>query len=40
MSKYSKELKLKVVNYYLNNNYSWEYVAKHFNIPAKMTVKK
>ena len=25
MSKYSKEFKLKVVNYYMNNNYSWEY---------------
>lgn len=40
MSKYSEEFKLEVINYYLNNNYGWEYVAKHFNIPAFTTVKK
>ena len=40
MSKYSNEFKLKVVNYYLNNNFGWEYVAKKFNIPAFTTVKK
>ena len=40
MSKYSKEFKLKVVNYYMNNNYSWEYVAKQFDIPAWTTVRK
>ena len=31
---------LEVINYYLNNNYGWEYVAKHFHIPAFTTVKK
>lgn len=40
MSKYSEEFKLKVVNYYLNNHYGWEYVAKQFNIPAWTTVRK
>lgn len=40
MSKYSEEFKLKVVNYYLNNNYGWEYVAKQFNIPGWTTVRK
>ena len=40
MSKYSNEFKLEVVNYYLNNNFGWEYVAKKFNIPAFTTVKK
>lgn len=40
MSKYSEEFKLKVVNYYLNNPYGWEYVAKQFNIPAWTTVRK
>ena len=40
MSKYSKEFKLKVVNYYMNNNYSWEDVAKQFDIPAWTTVRK
>ena len=40
MSKYSNEFKLKVVNYYLNNNYGWEYVAKQFDIPAWTTVRK
>ena len=39
MSKYSKEFKLEVVNYYLNNNYGWEFVAKKFNIPAWTTVR-
>ena len=33
MSKCSEELKLKVVNYYLNNHYGREYVAKQFDIP-------
>lgn len=28
MSKYSSKFKLEVVNYYLNNHCSWEYVAK------------
>ena len=40
MSKYSEEFKLKVVNYYLNNHYGWEYVAKQFDIPAWTTVRK
>ena len=40
MSKYSEEFKLKVVNYYLDNHYGWEYVAKQFNIPAWTTVRK
>lgn len=40
MSKYSNEFKLEVVTYYLNNNYSWNYVANHFNIPAWTTVRK
>ena len=40
MSRYSNEFKLEVVNYYLNNNFGWEYVAKKFNIPAFTTVKK
>ena len=40
MLKYSKEFKLKVVNYYLNNHYGWEYVAKQFNIPVWTTVRK
>ena len=40
MSKYSEEFKLKVVKYYLNNNYGWEYVAKQFDIPAWTTVRK
>ena len=40
MSKYSAEFKLEVINYYLNNNYGWEYVAKYFHIPAFTTVKK
>lgn len=40
MSKYSKEFKLKVVNYSMNNNYSWEDVAKQFDIPAWTTVRK
>ena len=40
MSKYSEEFKLKVVNYYLDNHYGWEYVAKKFNIPAFTTVRK
>ena len=34
MSKYSEEFKLKVVNYYFNNNCGWEHVANKFNIPA------
>ena len=40
MSKYSEDFKLKVVNYYLNNNYGWEFVAKQFDIPAWTTVRK
>lgn len=40
MSKYSKKFKLKVVNYYLKNNYSWQYVADKFDIPACTTVRK
>lgn len=40
MSKYSNEFKLEVVTYYLNNNYGWNYVANHFNIPAWTTVRK
>ena len=40
MSKYSEEFKLKVVKYYLNNIYGWEYVAKQFDIPAWTTVRK
>ena len=40
MSKYSEEFKLKVVNYYLDNHYGWEYVAKQFSIPAFTTVRK
>lgn len=34
MSKYSSKLKLKVVNYYLNNNCSWQYVTDKLDIPA------
>ena len=40
MSKYSEEFKLKVVDYYMNNNYGWEYVSKQFNIPAYMEITK
>ena len=40
MSKYSEEFKLKVVNYYLNNHYGWEGVAKQFDIPSCTSVKK
>ena len=40
MSKYSEEFKFKVVNYYMHNNYSWEYVSKQFNIPSCTTVRK
>ena len=40
MAKYSEEFKLKVVKYYLNNHYGWEYVAKQFDIPAWTTVRK
>ena len=40
MSKYSEEFKIKVINYYLNNHYGWEYVAKQFAIPAWTTVRK
>ena len=40
MSKYSEEFKLEVINYYLNNHYSFEYVAKQFEIPAWTTVRK
>ena len=40
MSKYSNELKLEAVNYYLNNNYSFQYVANKFNIPAWTTLRK
>lgn len=40
MSKYSEEFKLKVINYYLDNHYGWEYVAKQFDIPAWTTVRK
>ena len=40
MSKYSEEFKLEVVNYYLNNCYGFEYVAKQFEIPAWTTIRK
>lgn len=40
MSKYSEKFKLKVVKYYLKNNYGWEYVAKQFDIPSWTTVRK
>ena len=40
MSKYSNELKLEVVNYYLNNNYSFHQVARKFNIPSWTTARK
>lgn len=40
MSKYSSEFKLKVVNYYLNNNCSWQYVADKFDIPAWTSIRK
>ena len=40
MSKYSEEFKLEVINYYINNYYSFEYVAKQFEIPAWTTVRK
>ena len=40
MPKYSKKFKLKVINYYLNNNCSLEYVAKQFNISTLSTVYK
>ena len=40
MSKYTEEFKLKVINYYLDNHYGWEYVAKQFDIPAWTTVRK
>ena len=40
MSKYSEEFKLKVINYYLDNHYGWEYVAKQFDIPTWTTVRK
>ena len=39
MGKYSSELKLEVVNYYLKGN-GYETTAKHFGIPAFDTVRK
>ena len=39
MSKYSKEFKLEVVQYYLKNG-GYETTAKHFKIPAFDTVRK
>ena len=39
MSKYSKELKLKTINYYYKG-YSAESIAKLFNIPSPTTVRK
>lgn len=39
MAKYSSELKLEVVNYYLKGN-GYEVTAKHFGIPAFDTVRK
>ena len=39
MGKYSSELKLEVVNYYLKGN-GYEATAKHFGIPAFDTVRK
>jgi transposase len=40
MSKYSSELKLKVVEYYLNNHGGYEATANYFNIPSFTAVKK
>ena len=39
MSKYSNELKLRVVNYYLEGN-GYKTTAEYFNIPSFNTVKK
>ena len=39
MSKYSNELKFKVIKYY-KDGHSFESTAKHFNIPAKVTVER
>jgi transposase len=38
MSKYSNELKLEVVKYYLQGHYSYQETANHFKIPSKKTV--
>ena len=40
MSKYSSELKLEIVNFYLKNNYSIKYVANHFGIPHDEMVRR
>ena len=39
MSKYSNEFKLKAIKYY-KDGHSFESTAKHFNIPANITVQK
>lgn len=40
MCKYSNEIKLKVVEYYIKENHSYLDAAKHFNIKGKYTVLK
>lgn len=40
MSKYSKDFKLKVVNFYFDNNCGYTYVANQFNIPSNSIVER
>ena len=39
MSKYSLELKLKVVKYCIDEHYGYRQAANHFNIPSKVTIQ-
>lgn len=40
MSKYSKEFKIKVVQYYLNQHLGYRITARHFNIPQDSIVRR
>ena len=40
MAKYSYEFKKKIVSAYLNGEGGYEYLAKHYNIPAWTNIKK
>ena len=40
MSKYSNELKLKVIEFYQKEKYGVKYVANHFNIPSSELVRR
>lgn len=39
MSKYSNNFKLKVVKFYIEQNCSYQDVAKHFSIPSRETIR-